>query len=69
MSTEKAIESLTNTLHAHILGRHHAVAMGALMNLVMTVAQQNGSHEMRSLMAQSFRNIADQLDAMERPKQ
>lgn len=68
MSAASEIEALTNKMHAHILGQHSAVAMGALMNLVMTVSQQQGS-EMRSRLAHSFRNIADQLESMEGPKQ
>jgi hypothetical protein len=64
----KDIEALTHKMHVHILGMHSAVAMGALMNLVMTVAQHNGP-AMRGHMAYSFRNIADQLDAMNGAKQ
>lgn len=65
----KDIEALTLKLHAHTLGLHSAVVMGALMNLVMTVAQNNESPAMRGHMAHSFRNIADQLDQMKGQKQ
>lgn len=62
------IEKLTHKLHAHTLGLHSAVVMGALLNLVMTVAQHHGP-AMRGHLARSFRNIADQLDTMNGAKQ
>ena len=68
MSAASEIEALTHKMHVHILGKHSAVVMGALMNLVMTVSQQQGA-EMRAHLAHSFRNIADQLETMGGTKQ
>jgi hypothetical protein len=66
---EQKVESLTNVLSKRCGGQGAAVVIGAGLNLIMTAAQQVPDKHVRAGMAMSFRSIADQLDAMDRPKQ
>lgn len=68
LDIQQQIEATTTQMCALIQGQHCAVAMGAALNTVMTIAQNTDSPALRGRMSQSFRNIADQLDAMNGPK-
>jgi hypothetical protein len=66
---ERKIEALTNELAKKCGGKGAAVVIGANLNMIMTAAQLIPDVSVRAGVAMSFRQIADQLDQMAKPKQ
>ena len=65
---EKAIEKVTGEMLSHLADQNIGVAVGATMNVLMTVFNY-APEDMRGHIVKHVRMIADQLEAVGGPKQ
>lgn len=68
-SMEHKVWKLTQELSKKCGGHGAAIVIGAGLNIVMTASMHIPDEAARKSLSASFRNMADQLEQMDKPKQ